>query len=147
MKGESMRLEAHSCFEPHSGRVSRVEDEVALDIYEKEVPQAGLSDLRPPSLRCLLRIGQEFDAIDEQKRFPFNPDVARILQGVHQVLNMGDVIFNGITLLKQHILGVAFPSSRPVLIRPADAKGKIGPSSTKHFVERPFKYAPSVEPI
>src|SRR5271170_8082226 len=122
-------------------------DKVALDIYEKEIAQAGLSDLGPPSLRSLPGIRQQFDAIDEDKRFPFDPDVARILQDANQVLNMGDVIFSGIMLFEQHIFGVALPSSRPVLVCPADAKGKIRLPRSQHFVERPLQYAPSVKPV
>ena len=125
-------------------RVAAEARECADDI---RIARAGAAALLPPhrDRRCEIRYQDR--PVDEQERSAIDTNVSRITKCRKQRTNESSAVFKRILLRDEHILLTTVPPPRPVLVGPADAKGKIGLPRVEDGVERMLEQTLSVEPI
>ena len=130
--------------EAESGRVVLGE---APHRHEVDLADPRPAALLPPSGRGPPRLGERLGAVDRQERSPGHADVARVAKQRDHVPDKV-AVGRGLVRLRHQDLGVvAVPRPRPVLVGPADAKGKAWPPRAEHLLERLLQEPAASEPI
>src|SRR5690242_6105537 len=117
-----VRREIDRRIEPH--RVD-VDDVGNPHDAEMQLPDAGVTTLLAPDVDHFPYVRNLPNAVDQQHRFAFEPQVARVPQDRHDVGNEPPCESIGVALADDHVAFAAVPPPTPVLIRPANAERKV----------------------
>ena len=128
-------------------KASRIRDAEPLDRRQQNLADSPVVKHRPPRLNAAAGIGYPVQAIDEEERAVLYPDVSGIAKDGGHVLRKPLCEPLSILLPNQDFMLGTVPSSRPRLVRPADAEREIGTARLEHFIERPMKQTLPVEPV
>src|SRR5439155_20105407 len=115
----AVRLKLYRGIESQGAWVSAVFRE-ALDAAQEEVSYSFSGCLLSPDSRGRHRVRDLVGAVDQEQRLAFEPDVARITEGIEQPADVPPVVLRAVLLRHQELLFAAIPASRPVLVRPAE---------------------------
>ena len=119
----------------------------AFEADEVELSDPRVGRISPPDLRRALRIGEERCPVDHEQGLAVDPYVPLVGKHAAEKLDMAAVVVHAVPLLEENFLVLAVPAARPVLVRPAEAEGKVGLAARQHLVEGPLEDAPAAEPV
>ena len=105
-----------------------------------------LGDPSPP-VGAGRRVGEQPRPVDGQERQARDSDISGIAEGRQQVAQKPLVGVGRVTLLQEHLAVEAVPGSRPVLVGPAEAEGKVGLAAGQKSFNRLLEDPPAVKPV
>src|SRR5262249_41005933 len=108
--------------EAYRARINRFED---LRRYQIRIPYPRLGAVFPPKCCCLEWSWKQSHAINNQNGSPVNSDIVFVLQDSLNITDESQIGFLTVVLRNEDFLVLTIPAPRPVLIGPANAKGKI----------------------
>ena len=114
---------------------------------EMDLADTLLAANAPPAPEGRRRIGQLLRKIDEHYRRPIDADVAGIPKEWQSPLNESDIVLRRVGLPDEHLILIAVPTARPVLVGPAETEIDVSGGIGEEFLYRALQHPASFEPV
>src|ERR1051326_3186081 len=147
MEGVKIRLELDHRIKPALARIAALLHTLRLDFRQEQFSDSEELRLLTPHVHHVAQVMDRLSAKDQEQRLAVDTDVTLVEENLAQPANVVEVIGHRIALFDEERLGAVVPISRPVMVGPAQAEGKVGAARAQDLVDGQFEESFTVQPV